>query len=202
MLGIDNAQGMIEHFEGKKETYGWTRTESKVMSAETLEGLEDGSFDAVVMNFGIFALPDAVKGAKEMHRVLKKGGVAIVSTWKKSAPVDVLENAIGAIRPEEKESVFPISKEWLKREKLSQVMSDGGFESVEVESFDSYWKNDSLDEFLEAMTGPFWQRIWAHWSEEEKARLKPEILKGLSSEEKDNGGTLDMIAWICVARKG
>jgi ubiquinone/menaquinone biosynthesis C-methylase UbiE len=202
VLGIDNAQGMIDQFEGKKETFGWTTVESRVMSAETLTGIEDNSFDAVIMNFGLFALPDAVKGAAEMWRVLKTGGVAIITTWKRSPPVDILEKAVGAIRPTEKDSVFPISKDWLKAEKLSQVMTHGGFESVKVDSFDSYWKNDSLEEFLESLTGPFWQRLWAHWSDEEKARLKPEILNALTEEEKGSEGTLDMIAWVCVAHKG
>jgi len=201
VLGIDNSQGMIDQFEGKKQTLGWTTAESKTMSAETLTGLEDGSFDAVIMNFGIFALPDAVKGAEEMRRVLKPGGVAIISTWKKSVPVDILEGVVGAIRPAEKDTVFPVSKDWLKAEKLTQVMTGGGFEDVHVEQFDSYWKNDSPEEFLEGLTGPFWQRIWSHWSEEEKERIKPEILKRLLAEQNDGGSSVDMIAWICVARR-
>lgn len=43
----------------------------------------DGSFDLVVMQFGIMFFPDKEKGLKEVYRVLKNGGKLIYNTWNK-----------------------------------------------------------------------------------------------------------------------
>jgi SAM-dependent methyltransferase len=41
----------------------------------------DGSFDAVVCQFGIMFLPDRARGFREAHRVLRRGGTLLVNTW-------------------------------------------------------------------------------------------------------------------------
>lgn len=56
----------------------------KWMPADAMElPFEDGSFDLVVMQFGIMFLPDKEKGLKEAYRVLKTGGKLIYNTWNK-----------------------------------------------------------------------------------------------------------------------
>jgi ubiquinone/menaquinone biosynthesis C-methylase UbiE len=42
---------------------------------------DDGSFDAVVCQFGVMFFPDRVKGCAEARRVLKPGGRFIFNTW-------------------------------------------------------------------------------------------------------------------------
>jgi ubiquinone/menaquinone biosynthesis C-methylase UbiE len=200
ILAVDNAEAMISQFEANKASLGWMTAQSKVLSAERLEGVADASFDAVVMNLGLFALPDAAAGAREMHRVLKPGSVAVVTTWKHSGPVSLLERTVRAIRPGEERSVLPISKDWLLAEKVKGVMEQGGFRDVVVREERTVWKNVSVEDLIDVFTGPFWQRIWKDWSEEEKARLKPEILKNLSDVEKERA-EMEMIAWICVGTK-
>jgi ubiquinone/menaquinone biosynthesis C-methylase UbiE len=56
----------------------------KWMPADAMElPFEDGSFDLVVMQFGIMFFPDKEKGLKEAYRVLKTGGKLIYNTWNK-----------------------------------------------------------------------------------------------------------------------
>jgi len=199
ITGVDNAQGMIEQFCANAKVEGWTTTKAFLLSADKLEGIEDAHFDAAVMNFGIFAIPDAVVAAKEMYRTLQKGGVAVVTTWKKSVPVDLIEETVGQIRPQDKAKVFPISKDWMTAEKVKDTMVQGGFADVRVTEKGTMWMNDSADELVDVLTGPFWQRIWADWSEEDKSKLKPGMMKAL----KDMGGpkSMEMLAWVCVGVK-
>ena len=42
---------------------------------------DDGSFDAVVCQFGFMFLPDKVQGFREAHRVLAPGGMFLASVW-------------------------------------------------------------------------------------------------------------------------
>ena len=44
---------------------------------------DDGSFDLVVIQFGVMFFPDKEKGLKEAYRVLKSGGKLIYNTWNK-----------------------------------------------------------------------------------------------------------------------
>ncbi|RMI34162.1 class I SAM-dependent methyltransferase [Nocardia stercoris] len=45
----------------------------------------DGEFDAAFSMFGLMFFPDRSRGFAELHRVLRPGGVAVVSSW---APMD------------------------------------------------------------------------------------------------------------------
>jgi ubiquinone/menaquinone biosynthesis C-methylase UbiE len=202
ITAVDLAPSMIAQLDAQRQACSWTTVSSHVRDSAHLDGLlADEAFEAVVMNFALFALPDAVCGAREMWRVLKPGGgVAVVTTWKRSMPVELLERTIKAIRPQDEAKVFPISREWLKAEKVRDTMLDGGFANVTVTEERTVWINDSRDELVDALTGPFWQRIWAEWNEEEKARLRPEMMKLLDTPEGERV-ELEMVAWICVAVK-
>ncbi|HET9432411.1 MAG TPA: class I SAM-dependent methyltransferase [Chitinophagaceae bacterium] len=65
-----------------KETVNDKRV--KWMSADAMDlPFDDGSFDLVVMQFGIMFFPDKERGLKEAYRVLKNGGKLIYNTWNK-----------------------------------------------------------------------------------------------------------------------
>jgi ubiquinone/menaquinone biosynthesis C-methylase UbiE len=202
ITAIDFAQGMIEQVELQKSTHGWTTVDSHVMNAEELTGLESESYDAIFMNFGLFAVPNAVKGAKEMLRVLKPGGVAVITTWKLSSPMILLEDVVGSIRPDSVGRVFPIDKAWLTAEKLNDTLISGGFkpEKVRVKIAETAWESDSKEEFLDVMCGPFWSAIRKDWTEDEKERWRPEMEKRVHTDE--NGKlSFPMIAWMGIATK-
>jgi ubiquinone/menaquinone biosynthesis C-methylase UbiE len=200
VTAIDFAPRMIDQFKSQEKALGWTTVDSKVLNAENLDGLDDETFDAIVMNLGLFALPNAEKGAKEMWRVLKPRGVAVVTTWKRPTNVELLERTIEAIRPQDVDRVFPVSRDWLKAEKVRNTMVEGGFKSVKVEERMTTWKSGTLGDLLDVMVGSFWQRIWADWSDEDKNMLRPEMMKQLTEDQRTKV-ELDMTAWVCVAVK-
>jgi len=202
ITAIDFAPGMISQLEAQKSALEWNTVESRVLDAQSLEGMTDDSFDAIIMNFGIFALPNAEAGAREMLRVLKPGGTTIVTTWKSAGSVDLLVRAVHAIRPGDEDRVFPVSKDWFTAEKVKNTMTSGGFKEtkVHVHEVRTVWQNSSIQNLVDALSGPFWDRIWKGWTEEEKGRWRGEVEKQMTEEERSKCG-LDMVAWVCVAVK-
>ncbi|KAK7752286.1 hypothetical protein SLS62_005822 [Diatrype stigma] len=208
VTGIDIAPAMVELFNHNISTCGWETAEGIVQDSGDLSRFRDGAFDAVVMNLGIFALRDPAAGAAEMYRVLKPGGHAVVTTWKVPRLGKLLQAVIEAIRPGRgNANPMLLDPVWEAREKLEETMRAGGFlgggdhHSMEVRDAVVGWKSGSLDELAEALSSPFWTvKIWEGWSAEEIARWKGEILRQLTERERRTA-TVDMVGWICVARK-
>ncbi|OAA56267.1 Methyltransferase type 11 [Niveomyces insectorum RCEF 264] len=204
ITAIDFSQAMVDQVKAKKEARGWSTVDPAVLDATELRGLPDGAFDAVIMNFGLFMLPRADLGAAEIRRVLKPGGVAIVTTWKVSAPIVALLQAAGEVAPEHLDRVWPFDRAWFTAEKLRDTLVEGGGfgpASVEVSLATTVWKSDSVDEFVEALDSPFFEQVRRGWTVEQLANWRPALRKVAGEPHKDGTVTRDMIAWVGVATK-
>ncbi len=65
---------------------------------------EDGSFDAVVCQFGAMFFPDKVQGYREARRVLKPGGRYVFNVWDRISEnefADVVTQALAEIFPDD-----------------------------------------------------------------------------------------------------
>ena len=65
---------------------------------------EDGSFDAVVCQFGAMFFPDRVQGYREARRVLKPGGRYVFNVWDRIAEndfADVVTQALAEVFPDD-----------------------------------------------------------------------------------------------------
>jgi ubiquinone/menaquinone biosynthesis C-methylase UbiE len=74
VLGIDNAEGMLELARRKHSG------PLQLMSAEHLD-LPDDRFDVAILAFVLFHVPDPKCALAEVHRVLKSGGSVGTVTW-------------------------------------------------------------------------------------------------------------------------
>lgn len=78
ITGADPSEGMLEVAKqkiAKKQLSG--RISLEVAEAEELP-YEEGRFDAVTVAFGVRNFHDIAGGLREMHRVLRKGGMAFI----------------------------------------------------------------------------------------------------------------------------
>jgi len=204
VTGIDISPSMLEQYTANARTLGWATSESYTQDSQDLSRFSDGVFDAVVMNIGIFALEDAVTGTREMHRVLKPGGHAVVTTWKTRRPQQIMNRAAEAIHPRgEGKQVMDIDLKWMTGEHLVNVMVDGGFGqgNVGLSETAPNWTFDSPDALLGALSSPMWtSQFCKGWSEEEKARWTDEVARQLTDEERASC-SLEMVAFVCVAQK-
>jgi ubiquinone/menaquinone biosynthesis C-methylase UbiE len=81
LVATDLNQAMLD--------YAKTKPELERVQWQQADGLalpfEDEGFDAVACQFGVMFFPDRVAGFREMHRVLKPGGLLVFNVWDRLA---------------------------------------------------------------------------------------------------------------------
>ncbi|MBI3789862.1 MAG: methyltransferase domain-containing protein [Gemmatimonadetes bacterium] len=95
----------------------------------------EGSFDAVVCQFGVMFFPDKLAGLREMHRVLTPGGRVLFSTWDAMAEnpyAAECERVVVARYPDDPPTFFQVPFGMHDRAMLAQLTSDAGFIDVRV----------------------------------------------------------------------
>jgi ubiquinone/menaquinone biosynthesis C-methylase UbiE len=195
----DFAKGMIDYLQNEISKNGWSSVHAQIRDAADLGCFEDGTFSHSVTNFGLFALPDAVKGAKEIRRTLKDGGVALVTVWKVMDNIAIIHGAQKAIRPDL--PLFnPASPDWMEEWKLKGVMAEAGFGKVEMHALENWWNFKGEKGIRELFENPFWDMARKGWTEEEKGRWVEECLKQLTETQRKEG-RVRADAWACVATK-
>jgi demethylmenaquinone methyltransferase/2-methoxy-6-polyprenyl-1,4-benzoquinol methylase len=90
--GADFSSGMLEHGRRKLTAQGLDRTFSLLRADATRLGLADNTFDRVTIAFGIRNVMDTGAALREMHRILKPGGRALVLEF--SLPGNALFRAL------------------------------------------------------------------------------------------------------------
>jgi ubiquinone/menaquinone biosynthesis C-methylase UbiE len=80
VVGTDLSQRMVDRALEDARARGLANLEFQRMDAEALN-LPDASFDAAFCALGLMYVPDPLKAATEMRRVLKPGGRAVAAVW-------------------------------------------------------------------------------------------------------------------------
>ena len=94
VIGVDISEGMLEVGRKKMKKHGYDdRIEMQLGDSEKLL-FDDNTFDAVIVAFGVRNFEHLEKGLSDMHRVLKKGGKAVILEFSKpkSFPLKQLYN--------------------------------------------------------------------------------------------------------------
>ncbi len=77
-IGLDMSGGMLKYGQKKLVAMGLDQKFRLVRGDATCLGLDGGQFDAVTISFGIRNVLDVSQGLREMHRILKPGGRALI----------------------------------------------------------------------------------------------------------------------------
>ncbi len=100
LLATDLNPGMLETAESELSTV--EGIEFQIADGTDLP-FEDGSFDAVVCQFGVMFYPDKAQGFAEAARVLKPGGRLHFNVWdslEHNSSTKVVHDAVTALSPE------------------------------------------------------------------------------------------------------
>jgi SAM-dependent methyltransferase len=98
IVATDLNQAMLDHGAevGTKRTVEWRQADAMQLP------FRDGTFDAVVCQFGVMFFPEKSKAYSEARRVLRPGGVFIFNVWDRIEENEFAETVTTAL-----ESLFP-----------------------------------------------------------------------------------------------
>lgn len=90
VAALDFSTNMIERLRRDAGVRGLTNVDAVVGDGQALP-YEDATFDAAFSMFGLIFFPDRGRGLRELRRVLRPGGRAVVGAW---APLDPASPAV------------------------------------------------------------------------------------------------------------
>ncbi|KAF4634570.1 hypothetical protein G7Y89_g3538 [Cudoniella acicularis] len=198
IYATDFNQAMITKLQSIIDEKSLKTLTAQVMDGSDLSSFADDMFTHSITNFGIFAFPDPVAGARHILRTLKPGGIAAITVWKHPGNVFFFNEVIQSVAPGTPEW-FPI-KEWLEESYLLNIIEKAGFEKekFEVRELRTVWNVDDVEYTAGLFEGPFWDPAKEKLSEEQKGECKV-VVRSLLEERKGKG--IEMVARVLVARK-
>jgi len=147
---IDFSPGMIEELARRAAREGVTNIDGLVMDAQALEFVGQ-SFDAVFCMFGFMFFPDRARTFREIRRVLRPGGRALIGTW---APIErrpLMKVAFDAMAEVLPQLPPPVKGDLQSPEDCVREMSEAGFTAVSAHPFTATTRVDSAEQYLDLM---------------------------------------------------
>jgi ubiquinone/menaquinone biosynthesis C-methylase UbiE len=128
---LDFAAEMLAQLRANLEAHGLDNVIAREGDGQALP-YEDAQFDAAFSMFGLMFFPERGRGFRELFRVVRPGGRAVVSSWQPLQDAPVLTALMEALAAELPNVPFGDGKGPLSdREDLQREMSEAGF-AVEI----------------------------------------------------------------------
>ncbi|MDI1490782.1 MAG: hypothetical protein OHK93_001986 [Ramalina farinacea] len=188
------------------------------VTADSLDGQDlsrfpANHFDASFTSLALFAYPDPAKGARELYRTLKPGGVTSASSWKFLGWHDIfhaVERELGRDGPETR---FEMVEAWLPAGKLKTLFEEAGFAGEDVTEeavpVEAWW--GSVEEAAKCIAqSTAFMVAGKDWTKEQISGLEAGYLKvmkergkqlGLLVEEGTGKAGVRAECWIATAVK-
>lgn len=146
VTGLDLNEGMLGVARRISPGIDWRQGDASDLP------FEDGSFDAVVCQFGLMFFPKREESLAEQWRVLAPGGTLVVSIWDAIeqtpiyvAMVGLIEQYAGADAAQALRAPF-----WLgNKDNLTNVLRASGIADFEIDTRAGTERFASIDEFVE-----------------------------------------------------
>ncbi len=152
VTAMDFSQAMLEHLRARV-----ARTRAEDIQVELGDGhalrYERASFDATFSMFGLMFFRDRAAGLRELNRVLRPGGRAIVSAWTPAESVPTLRALYRAIRGVMTGLAFGDGEPPLSDPaKMRREMLSAGFHNVVVQEVSFEHVSPDVDTFWDSMS--------------------------------------------------
>jgi len=196
IFATDNNPAMITASEDIVKINAWNTVTVSNVDSTTLS-FGDDTFSHSFTNFLIPPQPGAFS---EIYRTLQPGGTAVFTAWKSHGFVALMRRCVKIIFPDaEPKSGPPMATEdFLRGQFLKAGFRNGG--DIQVLSHSESLRFESLDDLMTLVEGPFGKFFTQDWNAEDLGKLPEAVKQALTAEEAESK-TLELSAWIVLAKK-
>lgn len=197
VLATDLSDAMIELAESRAAEQGIENVIFRRMDAEQLE-VEDDNFDAALNGLGLMYLPDPGQSLREMNRVLKSEGRAVVAIWgerKKCGWADIFPIVDKRVASD----VCPLFFQQGTGNTLEHSFREAGFKDIEVERFSVTLRySDPEIAIMAAFAGGPVALAYRKFDEQTRQEAHEEYLESIASYK--NGAGYEIPGEFVVAK--
>ncbi|KXX79343.1 Ubiquinone/menaquinone biosynthesis C-methyltransferase UbiE [Madurella mycetomatis] len=202
MLVSDNVRMMVSAAQESLAASPLPKVECKELDSQNLSSVPDNYFTHSIVNFSIFTLVRPADAIRETYRTLRPGGLAVVTCWRRFAPMFIVHAAQKKIRPDLPLMPTP-SPEFYEEGVLQKVVEEGGFAMENITMVDKALvvaDQENIAGLTMLMSGPMMSKAREGYTEEEEARWVESVSESVKEEVEQFGG-IRFEAYVLLAVK-
>ncbi|PQE29402.1 methyltransferase type 11 protein [Rutstroemia sp. NJR-2017a WRK4] len=176
--------------------------EFKELDSQDLSSLPDNYFTHSINNFSIFTFARPRDAVRETYRTLRPDGLAVITCWRRFAPMFIVQAAQKKTRPDRPLMPTP-NPEFFNEGVLEKVVEESGFAKEGIRVVDKtlvITDDEDIAGLTAFMSGPLMSKAREGYTEEEQARW-PEAVSEAVREEVQEFGGIRFEAYVLLATK-
>ncbi|GAP91163.1 putative methyltransferase type 11 protein [Rosellinia necatrix] len=202
LLVSDNVAMMVSAARESLVASPLPRVDCEELDSQHLSSLPDDHFTHSIDNFSIFAFVRPADAVRETYRTLRPGGLAVVTCWRRFAPMFIVHAAQKKIRPDLPLMPTP-SPEFYEEGVLQKVVEEGGFAKGNITVVDKVLvvaDDENIAGLTMLMSGPMMSKARDGYTKEEEARWAESVGQSVKEEVEQFGG-IRFEAYVLLATK-
>jgi ubiquinone/menaquinone biosynthesis C-methylase UbiE len=202
MLVSDNVAMMVSAARESLVASPLPHVDCKELDSQDLSSVPDNYFTHSINNFSIFTFVRPADAVRETYRTLRPGGLAVVTCWRRFAPMFIVHAAQKKIRPDLPLMPTP-SPEFYEEGVLQKVVEESGFAKDDITMIDKVLlvvDDENIAGLTMLISGPMMSKAREGYTEEEEARWVESVRQSVKEEVEQFGG-IRFEAYILLATK-
>ncbi|KAI0536990.1 S-adenosyl-L-methionine-dependent methyltransferase [Xylaria digitata] len=202
LLVSDNVVMMVSAARESLTASPLPRVDCKELDSQDLSSVPDNYFTHSINNFSIFTFIRPIDAVRETYRTLCPGGLAVITCWRRFAPVLIVHAAQKKIRPDLPLMPTP-SPEFFEEGVLQKVVEEGGFAKGNITVTEKVLvvnDEENIAGLTMLMSGPMMIKARDGYAGEEEARWVESVKQAVKEEVEQFGG-IRFEAYILLATK-